>query len=357
MRLSGEEVKKMAAASSDSSENLSSIDLNEDAGSNNVVGDPMVEMSGISIQEGEQGRSEDDNEDGKDKKNAVRQYVRSKMPRLRWTPDLHLSFVHAIERLGGQERATPKAVLQLMNVRGLSISHVKSHLQMYRSKKLDESGRVIGQANRIYIQGRGYFSTSTSPYTEKCTPFRELRMENGGIVFSRSSNNQLDHNYDQTKPLSSYRYHPWSSYRHEPKVRVGPGLISEVGTLEKRPISSRIQEGRRWLQDQAKEKEISKSDSIWNLRPLYSRWNSNSIDNIRINYHQKSSFVASHNSKPFNFENPLRLQMNEERKWFPVDSKLGLSLSLSSNSKDGANHSDINTKLSLALTPHSSTAT
>lgn len=33
----------------------------------------------------------------------VRQYVRSKMPRLRWTPDLHLCFVHAVERLGGQE--------------------------------------------------------------------------------------------------------------------------------------------------------------------------------------------------------------------------------------------------------------
>lgn len=35
---------------------------------------------------------------------AVRQYVRSKMPRLRWTPDLHLAFIHAVERLGGQER-------------------------------------------------------------------------------------------------------------------------------------------------------------------------------------------------------------------------------------------------------------
>ncbi|KAK3183362.1 hypothetical protein Dsin_030648 [Dipteronia sinensis] len=66
---------------------------------------------------------------------GVRQYNKSQLPRLRWTPELHEQFTDAVHILGGKHKASPKRILQMMNVRGLNISHIKSHLQMYRSMK------------------------------------------------------------------------------------------------------------------------------------------------------------------------------------------------------------------------------
>lgn len=59
----------------------------------------------------------------------------SSKERLKWTQELHSLFEKAVNQLGGPDRATPKGILKAMGIPGLTIFHVKSHLQKYRMSK------------------------------------------------------------------------------------------------------------------------------------------------------------------------------------------------------------------------------
>ncbi|KAK1322486.1 putative Myb family transcription factor [Acorus calamus] len=177
---------------------------------------------------------------------SVRQYQRSKTPRLRWTPDLHLRFVHAIERLGGQDRATPKLVLQLMNIKGLNIAHVKSHLQMYRSKKIDDHGQVLNQ----YRHGGGdyhhMYNFNQLPLLQQAPhhgPFNTTRFDGSswsgyGHWRHRYGSSMFYGSCEQSRQVSQcfYNNQGLSDGSHLGQTSIEPKFVTQLSEMARREV-------------------------------------------------------------------------------------------------------------------------
>ncbi|KAL0906693.1 hypothetical protein M5K25_025207 [Dendrobium thyrsiflorum] len=103
-------------------------------------------------------------------------------PRLRWTAELHDRFIDAVAQLGGPEKATPKTIMRLMNIKGLTLYHLKSHLQKYRMgkqslKELENSNDASGA-----LESRGSMTSTTSTqvtheFNDGCNEAMRVQME------------------------------------------------------------------------------------------------------------------------------------------------------------------------------------
>ncbi|MBA0711307.1 hypothetical protein Golax_010504 [Gossypium laxum] len=68
-------------------------------------------------------------------------------PRLKWTPELHQRFVEAVNQLGGPDKATPKNLMRVIGISGLTLLGKSQQTEICLSDNLDDY-REIQSGNK-----------------------------------------------------------------------------------------------------------------------------------------------------------------------------------------------------------------
>ncbi|WCJ37301.1 Homeodomain-like superfamily protein [Euphorbia peplus] len=101
--------------------------------------------------------------------------------RIQWTHELQERFTRAIEWLGGPAKATPSNILYLMRVTGLTLDHIKSHLQTCRKNLDRDSTKISKSAGDV-------FANLDSESPRKSTTSASLALDTEGPSKQRTTN-------------------------------------------------------------------------------------------------------------------------------------------------------------------------
>ncbi|XP_064985878.1 two-component response regulator ARR10-like isoform X5 [Musa acuminata AAA Group] len=136
---------------------------------------------------------------------------KQKRQRVSWSADLHTHFVKAVNHLGF-DRAVPKKILDLMNVKGLTRENIASHLQKYR-KTLKRNGIGLQRQHcgGPHPHGFGVNSPGPSWYTNSSvapSPFQHF------ASFPQAGHFKMEQDGYSSNSMGTERAYPLSGFKN-----------------------------------------------------------------------------------------------------------------------------------------------